>query len=104
MSLSFMGRTLRCRPLHEPFRELAASTVVVEPQHVAVVVDLLDGATRALVVGAGTSGNGEVILHRDRLVRSVIGALGVSRRGALVLALPEPRFDHGIPPRDRLVV
>src|SRR5436309_9442804 len=104
MSLSCMRLMLCVRALHEPLGELAASPLGVEPHHVAVVVDLLDGAAGTLEVGARTGGHGDIALDGDRGIRRVVRALLIPSRSALVLALAEPRLNHRIAAGDRLVV
>src|SRR5215216_5679800 len=105
MSLSLIGaRTLRGRALHEPLGELAAAPAAVEPHDVAVVVDLLDRPSGTLVIRARSGGDGHVAIDGNGGVGGVEGALGIPRRGSLVLSLAEPRFDNRVAAEDRVVV
>src|SRR5215204_7599841 len=104
MSLLFMRLMLCVGALDEPLGELATTSLVVEPHHVAVVVDLLHGPAGTLVVGARSGGHGDVPVDGDRGVRGVVGALRVPGRRSLVFTLPQPRLDHGVAAPDRVVV
>src|SRR5581483_2216251 len=104
MSWSLIGETLCVRALDVPLGELAAAAVVPEPHHEAVVEDPLHGPAGAREVGARAGGHRDVAVDRDRRVRGLVGALRIARRGIRVVALAEPRLDHGLPAADRLVV
>src|SRR6476469_1927677 len=104
VSLSFIDLMLCVGALDEPLGELAAAAVAVETHHEAVVVDLLHRAAGPLEVGARARGHDRVAVNRDQRVGRVVGALGIPRRGIFVLALAEPRLDHGLAATNRLVV
>src|SRR4051794_33808569 len=104
MSLSCMRLMLCVRPLYEPLGELTAPPLGVEPHHVAIVVDLVDGAAGTLEVGARTGGHGDIAVDDNRGIRRVVRALVIASRSLLVLALPQPRLDHRIAAGDRIVV
>ena len=75
-------------PLDEVLGELAASTVGVEADHEAVLVDLHDRSARGVAVGRPPGGHHGVAVDRDRCVVRVVGVRSVPGRGR---PRPQPR-------------
>src|SRR5919106_6748431 len=99
-----VGGSALLRALDEPLGELAATSLGIEADHEAVVVDVGDRAAGLGAVGAGADCDRDLTVGGDGAVVGVVGAGLVGRRGVGMVALPEPGLDHRIAAADRSVV